>query len=49
LLAAHRDARFKAPKADLVASLTGNYRAEHQFALKQNFAAYEFLLKQITE
>jgi hypothetical protein len=48
-LAAHRDYRCKAPKAELVASLTGNYRAEHLFALKQNFAAYEFLLKQIAE
>ena len=32
-----------------MAALTGNYRAEHPFALKQNFAAYEFLLKQIAE
>jgi hypothetical protein len=32
-----------------VAALTGNYRAEHLFALRQNFAAYEFLLQQITE
>jgi len=32
-----------------VAALTGNYRTEHLFALKQNFAAYEFLLQQITE
>ena len=29
--------------------MAGNYRAEHVFALKQNFAAYEFLLKQIAE
>src|SRR5215472_3108545 len=29
--------------------LTGNYRAEHLFALRQNFAAYDFLLKQIAE
>jgi len=32
-----------------VAALTGNYRAEHLFALRQNFAAYEFLLQQISE
>jgi transposase len=32
-----------------VAALTGNYRAEHLFALRQNFAAYQFLLKQIAE
>jgi transposase len=48
-LVVHRDFRCKAPKADLVAALTGNYRAEHLFALKQNLAAYEFLLKQIAE
>jgi hypothetical protein len=24
-----------------VAALTGNYRAEHLFALRKNFAAYE--------
>ena len=30
-------------------ALTVNYRAEHLFALQQNFAAYEFLLKQIAE
>ena len=35
--------------AEIVAALTGNYRAEHLFALKQNFAAYEFLLRQIAE
>jgi hypothetical protein len=49
LLAAHRDYHCHASHAELVAALTGNYRAEHLFALKQNFAAYEFLLKQIAE
>jgi transposase len=49
LLAAHRDYRCKASKAELVASLTGNYRAEHLFSLRQNFAAYEFHLQQIAE
>jgi len=48
-LAQHRDPRCRASHADIVAALTGNYRAEHLFALKQNFAAYEFLLKQIAE
>jgi transposase len=48
-LAAHRDRRCKAPKAELVAALTGNYRAEHLFSLRQNFAAYEFHLRQIAE
>jgi transposase len=48
-LATHRDYRCHASHAEIVAALTGNYRAEHLFALKQNFAAYEFLLKQLTE
>ena len=48
-LALHRDHRCHATAAELVAALTGNYRAEHLFALKQNFAAYEFLLKQIAQ
>jgi transposase len=48
-LAAHRDYHCHASQAEIVAALTGNYRAEHLFALRQNFAAYEFLLKQIAE
>jgi transposase len=48
-LAAHRDHRCHASQAEIVAALTGNYRAEHLFALKQNFAAYEFLLQQLAE
>lgn len=48
-LATHRDRRCHASHAEMVAALTGNYRTEHLFALKQNFAAYEFLLRQIAE
>jgi transposase len=48
-LAAHRDHRCHASHTEIVAALTGNYRAEHLFALKQNFAAYEFLLEQIDQ
>jgi transposase len=48
-LATHRDPRCHASHAEIVAALTGNYRIEHLFALKQNFAAYEFLLQQIGE
>jgi transposase len=48
-LAAYRDYRCHASRAEIVAALTGNYRAEHVFALRQNFAAYEFLLQQIAE
>src|SRR5271156_5840615 len=42
-LAAHRFRRCHASHAEIVAALTGSYRAEHLFALKQNFAPYEFL------
>jgi transposase len=49
LLAAHRDYRCHASRAQIAAALTGNYRADHLFALKQNFEAYQFLLKQIQE
>src|SRR5215831_8125693 len=48
-LAAYRDYHCHASHAEIVAALTGNYRSEHLFALRQNFAAYEFLLKQIAE
>jgi hypothetical protein len=48
-LAAYRNNRCHASHAENVAALTGNYRAEHLFALRQNFAAYEFLLKQIAK
>jgi transposase len=48
-LADHRDHRCHAAHPEIVAALTGNYRAEHLFALKQNFAAYEFLLPQLAE
>src|SRR5215472_7366707 len=48
-LASHRDPRCHASHAEIMAALTGNYRAEHLFALKQNFAAYNFLLQQITQ
>jgi transposase len=49
LLAAHRDYRCHASRAQLTAALTGNYCAEHLFALKQNFEAYQFLLQPIAE
>jgi transposase len=48
-LAAYRDPRCHASHGEIVAALTGNYRTEHLFALKQNLAAYEFLLQQIVE
>jgi transposase len=48
-LARHRDRRCHASRQELVAALTGNYRQEHLFSLRQNFAAYEFHLRQIAE
>jgi transposase len=49
LLATHRDSRCHASREEIVAALTGNYRAEHLFSLRQNFAAYQFHLQQIAE
>jgi transposase len=49
VLAAHRDSRCHASREEIVAALTGNYRAEHLFSLRQNFAAYLFHFQQIAE
>jgi transposase len=48
-LATHRDQRCKASVREIIAALTGNYRAEHLFALKQNFDAFDFNRQQLTE
>ena len=40
-LAEHRDPRLRASKADIIAALTGNYRAEHLFVLQQNLALFD--------
>jgi transposase len=48
-LAAHRDRRCHASLQEIIAALTGNYRAEHLFTLKQQFEAYEFNCKQLAE
>jgi len=40
-LAEHRDPRCHASKADLIAALTGNYRAEHLFVLEQNLQLFD--------
>ena len=48
-LAIHRDCRFHASSKEIIAALTGNYRLEHLFALRQNFTAYQFNLQQIAE
>ena len=48
-LAAHRDRRCRASVEQFAAALTGNYRTEHLFVLRQAVEAYEFLLAQIRE
>lgn len=40
-LAQHRDHRCHATEAEIAAALTGNYRPEHLFALKQNLELFE--------
>ncbi len=49
VLAGFRDKRVKASEQILVAALTGDYRREHLFCLKQAYEAYEFTVRQITE
>jgi transposase len=48
-LAVHRDYRCHASLQEIIAALTGHYRTEHLFTLKQHFEAYEFNCKQIAE
>jgi transposase len=48
-LAQLRDSRCAKPEAELVKALTGNYRAEHVFALKQALALYDAYTEQIRE
>src|SRR5216117_952963 len=40
-LAQHRDPRCRATEAEIVAALTGNYRAEHVFILQQNLELFD--------
>jgi transposase len=46
-LAKHRDARCRASEAEIAAALTGNYRLEHLFVLKQNLELYDAFQRQI--
>ena len=46
-LAAHRDYRCRASQEEITASLTGNYRAEHLFVLRQNLELYDTFQRQI--
>lgn len=49
ILAQHRDPRVKAPAQTLIKALTGDYRCEHLFCLRQAFAGYQFVQTQIAE
>jgi transposase len=46
-LAQHRDPRCRASAAELVAALTGNYRAEHVFVLQQNLELFDAYQRQL--
>ena len=46
-LARHRDARCQASEAEIAAALTGHYRPEHLFVLRQNLELYDALQRQI--
>ncbi len=47
-LAAHRDYRCRASEAEIVAALTGHYRAEHIFVLQQNLELFDGYQRQLT-
>jgi transposase len=46
-LASHRDHRCRASVEQVAASLTGNYRAEHLFVLRQNLELFDTFQRQI--
>jgi len=48
-LAKLRDPRIKSTKSEIAKALTGNYRREELFILKQAVEAYNYVLKQIGE
>jgi transposase len=46
-LAQHRDYRCRASEAEIIAALTGNYRAEHVFVLQQNLELFDTYQRQL--
>jgi len=46
-LAQHRDYRCHASEEEIVAALTGNYRAEHMFVLQQNLELFDTYQQQL--
>jgi transposase len=49
VLASYRDCRIKATEEEIAASLLGNWRDEHLFALKQALGAFDFCGSQLAE
>jgi transposase len=49
ILAKHRHRRIKASEHDIVRALTGNWREEHLFVLKQALAMYDDIAKHLAE
>ncbi len=47
VLASHRHDRIRASEEEIAASLTGNYRREHVFVLRQNLELYDSFQRQI--
>jgi transposase len=46
-LAKHRDARCQASAAEIASALTGHYRPEHLFVLRQNLELYDAFQQQV--
>ena len=46
-LAQHRDARCQASEAEIIAALTGHYRPEHVFVLRQNLELFDMYQQQL--
>jgi transposase len=48
-LAKYRDKQCKASEAEIAQALTGSYREEHLFELKQAYEAWQFSLRQVAQ
>lgn len=48
-LALHRNPRVKASEEEIARALTGNWREEHLFVLKQSLAMYDHFAGQLSE
>lgn len=48
-LARHRDSRVKASKEDIIKALTGNWREEHLFVLRQSLGMYDDIARHLAD